>query len=66
MLTVVAVNVRERLALLSDGRTVPIVTLFDQLGDETDSAFHAKAFVAGADREWFSDDLATYERQTTQ
>lgn len=66
MAEVVAVNLAKRMALLDDGRVLPITDLFDHLGEETDSAFHATSFVAGEGRDWFSDAIAPYERQTTQ
>lgn len=61
-----AVNLRRRLALLTDGASVPITTLLDAEGDETEDAEQAVAFVAGAGRQWFSASLAHYHSVRTQ
>lgn len=61
-----AVNVGRRIALLTDGRTVPITNLLDGDGDETDDPAEAVAFVAGADDQWFAAQLADYETRGLQ
>lgn len=66
MARVTAINLERRLALLDDGRTVPITNLFDASGDDTNDAAEAAGFVAGAGREWFADSVADYEGTTIQ
>lgn len=65
-LDVAALNVHQRLALLSDGEIVPITNLFDAEGCETKDPGQARSFVAGGGAQWFSGDLAAYEGVTTQ
>lgn len=48
-------DLSRRLAVLVDGRTVPIVGLFDHLGEEIASIEAAVSFVCGEGREWLSD-----------
>lgn len=59
-----AINLRERVAYLSDGRTVPITTLFDHLGEETSDTAQAVAFVAGEGRQWLSLPVSDFEPAT--
>lgn len=61
-----ALNLRKRLALLSDGRTVPVTNMFDASGDDTTECAEAVSFVAGSGREWFCDSTAGFEEVTTQ
>lgn len=56
-LEVDAVNLAGRLALLSDGTSLPVTNMFDRFGEETDDPQAATAFVAGAGTLWFSGDL---------
>lgn len=63
---IVSINLGKRLALLDDGRTVPITTLMDKWGEDTDDTESAVVFVAGAGTMWFSDLLSSYESVTTQ
>lgn len=57
-------HLNRRQALLTDGRTVPVVTLIDDDGEEVVRAEDACGFVAGAGREWFSGLLAHYHTVT--
>jgi hypothetical protein len=65
-LDVESIHLAKRLALLSDGRTVPITQLLDGEGDETDNPAAATAFVAGAGKEWFSGATSDYQQVTAQ
>jgi len=65
MLDVEAINVAERIALLSDGSSAPITNLFDADGEETVDADEAVAFVAGAGAQWFAGRIDSYQRVTT-
>lgn len=57
-----AINLHERLALLDNGQTAPIVTLLDDDGDETDETAEAVVAVAGSDLHgWWSILLSDYE-----
>lgn len=56
-----AINVADRLALLTDGRVVPITNLLDADGDETSDTAAAVGFVAGATGQWFAARIADYE-----
>jgi hypothetical protein len=49
-----AANWFTRYALLEDGRSVPIVQLFDCDGDETNDPDEAISFVAGEGNEWYT------------
>lgn len=55
-LTVVAINLPERIARLSSGVVVPITTLFDGDGNQTDDIEDAVQFVCGSDtlHGWFN------------
>lgn len=55
-----AIKVFSRLALLSDGTTVPITNLFDGDGDETDDPDEAVSFVAGDGDRWFTGLVSDY------
>ena len=57
---IVAINQGQRFAVLDDDRIVPITNLFDAYGDETEDFDQACSFVAGADREWFSEPIADF------
>jgi len=61
-----AIKRLSRVALLSDGSTVPIVALFDCDGEETDDPDEAVAFTAGEPGRWFSGLCADYEEVTVQ
>lgn len=62
---VTAISIKGRHALLSNGRTVPIVKLYDFEGDETDEPEDAVRFAAGAVGEgWYGGDTRDYARQT--
>lgn len=61
-----ALNIPARLALLTDGRTVPITNLYDAAGDETEDACDAVVFVCGEGRVWLSDLIASFEAVTVQ
>lgn len=61
-----AVKALSRLALLSDGTTVPITNLLDADGDETDDPNEAVSFVAGEGDRWFTGLCADFEEMTTQ
>lgn len=63
MSQIAAINRSQRLALLDDDSTVPITTLFDAEGDETNDMAEATAFVAGRDRLWFSHAFADFEER---
>jgi LDH2 family malate/lactate/ureidoglycolate dehydrogenase len=60
-----ALNIPQRLALLSDGSTVPITNLFDALGDETTDPAEAVAFVCGRSGHWLCDLIANFETVLT-
>lgn len=66
MVDVQALNIKQRLALLTDGRMVPITTLIDGDGEETQNLSEAVSFVCGSGREWFSDLISHYEAVTVQ
>jgi hypothetical protein len=51
---VASVNLSRRLAVLTDGETVPVTQMFDADGDDTDDPAQAAAFVAGRPGKWFS------------
>jgi len=64
--TVDGVNLRARLALISDGTTRPITNMLDVDGDETDDPADAVSVVCGgpdaAGRDcWWALDLADYD-----
>lgn len=59
-LTIQAINLRQSLALRSDGETVPITNMLDFEGDETEDFEEAVSFVAGSDSAWFSGAVADY------
>ena len=59
---VVAVKLAARVALLSDGSTVPVVMLLDDEGDETDITHDAVSFVAGEGSLWFAERCGDYEQ----
>lgn len=65
-LTVDIVNIAQRVAVLSDGTTRPIVQLLDAEGDETDDVDAAVAFVCGGPDAkgknlWWAATLSDYE-----
>lgn len=55
-----------RVALLSDGTTVPITNLLDEFGDETDDPDEAVTFVAGDGDQWFTGLCSDYDEVTLQ
>ena len=55
-----------RVALLSDGTTVPITNLLDEFGDETDDPDEAVTFVAGDGDQWFAGLCSDYDEVTIQ
>lgn len=65
MIDIEAVNFDGRIALLTDGTTVP-VTLIDGNGDETDEVDAAVAFVCGRGGVWFSDLVSNYGTPSVQ
>lgn len=65
-LYVQAVNLRERVALLSDGSTVPVTRMMDSDGDDTDDIAECKGFVCGREGIWFFRMMADYETVNTQ
>jgi hypothetical protein len=56
-----ALNLTKRLAILTDGRTMPITSFIDVEGDETNDLAEAESFVCGAGREWWSGSLSAFE-----
>lgn len=60
MVTVVALHLPGRIALLDDGRTVPIVSLFDVCGDPTDDLDLAAGFLVTDGRTAFCDCIDEY------
>lgn len=60
------VNLEQRLAVLDDGRSVPVTNLIDRFGDDTNDPAEAVGFVAGAGREWFADSVAEYSDVAVQ
>jgi hypothetical protein len=63
MIEVTAIDETTREAMLSDGRSAPITSLFDASGAETDDLGRAVSFVAGADGVgWFNGSLAGLKR----
>lgn len=66
MAAVVSANLTKRTALLDDGRTLPITNMIDAFGDDTNDAGEAVAFVCGAGREWFAENMDDFERATVQ
>lgn len=63
---VAAINIAARFALLSDGRSLPITTLIDHVGDETDDAGQAVYFICGDGRDWFSESVADHQGATVR
>jgi hypothetical protein len=61
-----ALNLTGRLALLTDGTTVPITNLFDLAGDETDDLAEAVSFVCGTGQHWWSDLISAFSPVTVQ
>lgn len=56
-----AVNVRDRLVLLENGSTVPIDTLIDAWGDETDDEGLARTAICPLpDGKWMAVDLTLF------
>lgn len=63
---VVALHLTDRLALLADDRQVPITNLFDADGDETADPAEAVAVVCGEGMEWYSVNLAEFDKARVQ
>lgn len=61
-----AIKLFSRVALLSDGTTVPITNLYDEEGDETDAPDEAVSFVAGDGDRWLSGLVNDYEEASVQ
>jgi hypothetical protein len=61
-----ALNVSARLALLSDGTTVPITDLFDAGGANTENPAEAVGFVCGAGGFWICDLISSFDAVTVQ
>lgn len=58
---VIAVSVRQRLAVLDDGETFPLVTLLDDEGDATDDPDEAVVVVGQlADARWVTIDMREF------
>ncbi len=53
-LDVTVMNLRDGFAQLNDGRLMPITTMLDSDGDETNDPELAVTFVAGEGKEWFT------------
>jgi hypothetical protein len=64
-MVVEAANWPARVAILTDGTTVPVTHLFDADGDETSDTSEAVSFVAGEGDLWFSGLCADYEAVET-
>jgi hypothetical protein len=64
MIEVDAVNRKDALLLLSNGRTVPVTNWFDITGEECEP-FDAVTAVGGSDNQWFSVILSYFEPETT-
>lgn len=64
-MTVEAVNLADRLALLSDGRTVPVTVMYCAGGDETDDPATAVTCVCGSGEQWFAVRLGDFDPATT-
>lgn len=62
-LDVEAVNLAGRIAVLTDGSSVPVTVMFDSWGDETQDAARCVTFVCGAGDLWFSCRRDDFERQ---
>lgn len=62
-LDIQAVQLRQRLAMLSDGQVVPIVSMLDFEGEDTEEPHEAKAVVAGpcSCGRWYTDSLDGYD-----
>lgn len=59
---VYAINTHERIAILDDGKMVPIVTLLDCEGDETEDPDCAEIAVAGSTLSgWWAVLISNYE-----
>lgn len=66
MIDVQAINLTKRLALLSDGATVPVTNLLDADGDETQEPAQAVGFVAGEGGTWFAGLLSDFDAVESQ
>lgn len=66
MINVQAINLSRRLALISDGSTVPVTNLLDADGDEAAAPEEAVGFVAGEGGTWFAGLLSDYEVAESQ
>ncbi len=64
-MTVDALKTFARLALLSDGSTVPVTNLYDADGNETDDPNEAATFVAGEGDKWFSGAVSDFAEVAT-
>lgn len=61
-MTVEAVNLGRREALLSDGRVVPVVAMFDADGEETEEPGAAVSLVVrGGPSRWFAVRVGAFE-----
>lgn len=62
-LEIQAVQLRRQQAMLSDGQIVPIVSMLDYEGEDTDAPEDARAIVAGpcTGGKWYTDSLEAYD-----
>lgn len=65
LLHIEAVNFESRIALLTDGRTVPITNFFGEEG-EVDDYLDATSFVCGEGSTWFACPVDVFEEMTLQ
>lgn len=57
-----SINLKARFAIMDDGTVLPITTLLDSDGDETDDPEQAVVFVAGTDSwGWFQARVDSFE-----
>jgi hypothetical protein len=61
---VVAINLTRRLAHLSNDRTVPITSLIDAVGEETDEIAEAVVLVCGEPGFWLTVAISAFQRET--
>lgn len=62
---IVAIHLRQRLAMLDDGQQVGITNLFDCDGDDTDNLDEAVALVAGPTScgQWLTDSVGCFNEK---
>lgn len=61
------IHLSRREAVTSDGQIIPIVSLLDNWGEDTEEPSEAKAFVAGPDNrgQWHTDMTESYVPATS-